>query len=122
MKRRISYFFFMTMMTITTTAKGAEAIDPKTAIDIALACQADSRKLCNGIIPGGGRILACLNQHRNELNQICAKAVAVFSLCLADWQKFCPDAGAKELGSCLGKFDTQLKPECRDLLAKIGAR
>jgi hypothetical protein len=35
-------------------------------------CKADIDKLCKGIRPGGGRILACLKSHQSELAPACA--------------------------------------------------
>jgi hypothetical protein len=35
-------------------------------------CKADAQKFCQGIKPGGGRILACLKSHQTELAPACA--------------------------------------------------
>ena len=35
-------------------------------------CGADAKKFCQGIRPGGGRILACLKSHESELAPACA--------------------------------------------------
>ena len=40
------------------------------------ACQADMQKLCSGVQPGGGRIMECFNQHKDELSAACKAAVA----------------------------------------------
>jgi len=37
-------------------------------------CAADAQKLCAGVKPGGGRILACLKQHKAELSDQCKQA------------------------------------------------
>lgn len=39
------------------------------------ACGADYRRLCTGVQPGGGRILACLESHAEALSPACAQAV-----------------------------------------------
>ncbi len=39
------------------------------------ACEADIRKLCAGVQPGGGRILACLKQHKDQVSDGCKQAV-----------------------------------------------
>jgi acetyl esterase/lipase len=38
-------------------------------------CRQDYRALCSGITLGGGRVAACLSEHRNELSPACRAAV-----------------------------------------------
>ena len=38
-------------------------------------CRADAERLCPGVPPGGGRIVACLKAHKLEVSVGCAKAV-----------------------------------------------
>ncbi len=35
------------------------------------ACRGDYRKLCNGVKPGGGRIIACLKKQHDQLSPAC---------------------------------------------------
>jgi hypothetical protein len=39
------------------------------------ACDTDIQKLCAGVQPGGGRILACLKQHKDQVSDSCKQAV-----------------------------------------------
>ncbi len=39
------------------------------------ACEADAKKLCSGVMPGGGRILDCLATQKNKLSDACKKVV-----------------------------------------------
>ena len=39
------------------------------------ACKPDFDKYCAGIMPGGGRIIACLNKQRDQLSDACKKAL-----------------------------------------------
>ena len=39
------------------------------------ACGQDYQKFCNGTAPGGGRIVACLNAHRDQITAACKKAI-----------------------------------------------
>ena len=39
------------------------------------ACLADYDKFCVGMIPGGGRIIACLKKQYDQLNESCRKLI-----------------------------------------------
>ena len=39
------------------------------------ACKGDYDKLCKGTMPGGGRVLACLNKQHDQLSDACKKVV-----------------------------------------------
>jgi hypothetical protein len=39
------------------------------------ACEGDAKKLCSGVIPGGGRILDCLAKQKDKLSEDCKKVV-----------------------------------------------
>jgi len=38
-------------------------------------CKADAERLCPGVEPGGGKIVACLKEHKEEVSIGCAKAI-----------------------------------------------
>ena len=38
-------------------------------------CKADVERLCPKVAPGGGRIKACLMEHKNDISVGCAKAL-----------------------------------------------
>ena len=38
-------------------------------------CRADFERLCPGVQPGGGRIIACLKEHKEEVSIGCGKAL-----------------------------------------------
>jgi hypothetical protein len=40
------------------------------------ACKGDYGKFCNGTAPGGGRIIACLAKHNDQLTPACQKVLA----------------------------------------------
>jgi Cysteine rich repeat len=42
---------------------------------LAMTCRADFARLCSGVRPGGGRGLACLQQHLSELGPDCRNAI-----------------------------------------------
>ncbi|MCO5065706.1 MAG: cysteine rich repeat-containing protein [Rhizobiaceae bacterium] len=39
------------------------------------ACKADYQKFCSGVMPGGGRIIKCLNEHIDQLTAQCQQVV-----------------------------------------------
>jgi Cysteine rich repeat len=42
---------------------------------LALTCRADFTRFCSSVRPGGGRGLACLQQHLSELTPECRSAI-----------------------------------------------
>lgn len=58
-----------------TVAHPALADDPLAAIRA--ACADDAQKLCAGVQPGGGRIVACLKEHKDSLSDRCKQAAGV---------------------------------------------
>ncbi|MGA7807729.1 cysteine rich repeat-containing protein [Bradyrhizobium sp.] len=45
------------------------------AISLMQVCRADYDRLCEGVMPGGGRILACLHLHASQLSLACAQVM-----------------------------------------------
>jgi hypothetical protein len=58
-----------------TATHSALADDPLAAIRA--GCADDAQKLCAGVQPGGGRIVACLKQHKDSLSDRCKQAAGV---------------------------------------------
>ena len=50
-------------------AASAQSSDPRGA------CKADYDKFCAGIAPGGGKVIACLNDKRDQLSATCKTAL-----------------------------------------------
>ncbi|KRR19965.1 cysteine rich repeat-containing protein [Bradyrhizobium retamae] len=40
------------------------------------ACKADYDKYCAGTLPGGGRVVACLNKQQHQLSDACKQVLA----------------------------------------------
>ncbi|MDP9012636.1 MAG: cysteine rich repeat-containing protein [Pseudomonadota bacterium] len=58
-----------------TAAHPAPADDPLAAIRA--ACADDAQKLCAGVQPGGGRIVACLKEHKDSLSDRCKQTAGL---------------------------------------------
>jgi hypothetical protein len=91
------------------------------------ACIGDYRRLCPGVLPGGGRIAACLNAQAEKLSQPCFQALAerglaltaALRLCRADYERLCSDVppGRGRALACLLDNRSRLSPACRNALS-----
>ncbi|QRG06274.1 cysteine rich repeat-containing protein [Xanthobacter dioxanivorans] len=61
------------------SAAGAQSVDPQQAQALRTACEADVKKLCNGVQPGGGRILSCLKEHKAEVTPPCQASLSALA-------------------------------------------
>jgi hypothetical protein len=57
--------------------QSAQADNQPSLAAIQAACAGDAQKLCAGVQPGGGRIIACLKEHKDELSEQCKQAAGV---------------------------------------------
>src|ERR1019366_3150896 len=55
----------------------AQAGGQPSAAAIRAACADDAQKLCAGVQPGGGRIVACLKEHKDSLSDRCKQAAGL---------------------------------------------
>ena len=60
-----------------TAVQFAHAEDQPSLAAIRAACAADAQKLCAGVQPGGGRIVACLKEHQDSLSDRCKQAAGL---------------------------------------------
>ena len=60
-----------------TAVQSAEAADQPSLDAIRAACAGDAQKLCAGVQPGGGRILACLKENEDSLSDGCKQAAGL---------------------------------------------
>src|SRR5258708_8219605 len=58
-------------------AQSAQAGDQQSLAAIQAACAEDAQKLCAGLQPGGGRIVACLKEHKDSLSDRCKQAAGL---------------------------------------------
>lgn len=55
---------------------GQSSATQGSANDVRAACAQDAQKLCANVPAGGGRIIACLKQHQDQVSDGCKQAVA----------------------------------------------
>jgi len=102
-------------------------------------CQPDFQKLCPDARPGpGGAIAMCIKQNRASLSDPCKSAIAeartawqaqsgpraaMRQACMADFQRFCPDAkpGAGGIARCIQQNRQSLSESCSTAVAQMRA-
>lgn len=52
-------------------AASAQEMSRQQMREVRAACEADVRRLCGGIQPGGGKLLQCLQQNASSVSQTC---------------------------------------------------
>lgn len=94
------------------------AEDYRADVQLYEACKADAETLCKDVKLGGGRVQACLRDHRKQLSWPCdyqlfrqesenaddvRLSVRLFANCVVDKRKFCQDIepGAARVKDCL---------------------
>lgn len=75
------------ILTLATAVLAAAAVAPSGAVaqvppqmrseamSLMQLCHGDYDRLCSGVQPGGGRILACLQNHASQLSAACGQAM-----------------------------------------------
>src|SRR5208282_4597216 len=69
----------LTVSSVSTARAGqsAQAGDQQSLAAIRAACAEDAQKLCATVQPGGGRIVACLKEHKDSLSDRCKQAAGL---------------------------------------------
>ncbi len=66
----------LTLCAVVTTAPSALAQDSTAADILRAGCAGDVQRFCANVAPGGGRIIACLKEHRDVVSDQCKQAAA----------------------------------------------
>jgi hypothetical protein len=78
------------------------------------ACRADTQKLCAGVSPGGGRIVACLRTNEAQLSADCKSQLGAAEACAAELKTLCPQAdGESALRQCARAKRSEISAGCR---------
>jgi hypothetical protein len=73
------------------------------------ACRSDARQFCKGERPGGGRIVACLQQHEADLSADCKAKLPEIAACSGQLKQVCGDAGTpRALKRCAAAHKAEL--------------
>jgi hypothetical protein len=77
--RRIALLVSLTVFSVSSARAGqsAQPGDQQALAAIRAACAEDAQKLCAGVQPGGGRIVACLKEHKDALSDRCKQAAGL---------------------------------------------
>jgi len=100
------------------------------------ACVNETASHCSTVLPGNGRLYACIYAHEEKLSEACDEAVAdvadqldiFFEIvryakqeCRADIQKFCSgiEMGEGRIYSCLKSNSKDLTNDCSEVIGRI---
>lgn len=61
----------VTTATLLATIANAQQLTRQQLMEIRAVCEADLRKLCAGVQPGGGKLSQCLQQNAASVSQPC---------------------------------------------------
>ncbi len=106
---------------------------------VANGCNAEINTYCKDVLPGEGRILACLFAHEDKLSGKCEyalfdaaaqleRAVAALSYvaneCANDLNLLCQDvrAGEGRLLKCLEQNDAKVSSRCKEAIKEVGLK
>ncbi|GAX78146.1 hypothetical protein CEUSTIGMA_g5588.t1 [Chlamydomonas eustigma] len=114
------------------------AEDFRSDVQLGEACKDDAANLCKDVKKGGGRVQACLRDHRLQLTWLCEEqlfrqeaedaddvrlSVRLFNKCLPDKKKFCGQSlpGNSQVKDCLEKNRNQkgFSSECKEEIDQL---
>src|SRR5450631_1323847 len=67
----------LTLVLIVCAALAAQSAQANDLAAIQAACADDAQRLCAGVQPGGGRVVACLKEHKDSLSDQCRQAAGL---------------------------------------------
>jgi Cysteine rich repeat len=117
----------------------AAAIPAELGEQVLNGCKTELARLCAGVVPGEGRVLACLYAHGDKISGRCDYALYnaaaqleraigamtyVASECRADLEAHCAgvDAGEGRVAQCLKDHASELSPRCDQALTEVGVK
>ena len=118
---------------------GRAQAEDSVADKVKKACNKELSTFCKGVVPGEGRILACLYAFEDKVSDACEYAVYdaasqleqaatalkfAASQCNDDLQKFCANVkpGEGRALACLNKNEKDVSQTCKDALKQTGLK
>jgi len=136
MKKNVIFIIAICAVLLLAISAGAE----QSLVDtVANGCKTELDTYCKDVVPGQGRILACLYARSDKLSGKCEyalydaaaqleRAVAALSYvvneCADDLGQFCIDVAAGEgrLLNCLEKNDAKVSSRCKEAIKQVGLK
>ena len=135
MRKTIAGSMLLGALLLAGSAGAADDVAGKLRKD----CNKELTTFCKGVVPGEGRVLACLYAFEDKVSDACGLAVydaalelekAINALkyaagqCAADLDKYCGDVrpGQGRGLACLKKNDKNVSQGCKDALRQTGLR
>lgn len=75
MNRTVRLACVAAVVTVVAGPAQAQQAGGGIAQELRQACQADMKKLCDGVQPGGGRLIQCLRSKQGEATPACQAAL-----------------------------------------------
>jgi cysteine rich repeat protein len=78
--RSVKFFCLLLSLTVSSVSFSALTTAAQSADQLAAirsACADDAKKFCSSVQPGGGRVIACLKEHKDSLSAACRQAAGV---------------------------------------------
>ncbi len=91
MKRDIAAFRINTIMCVVGFLGAWLCVTPLACAENKLPCAEDIAQFCKDVRPGGGRIIACLNEHEKELSSDCRSKLAELRYKIDEAKKVCAE-------------------------------
>ncbi|TZG33476.1 cysteine rich repeat-containing protein [Agrobacterium sp. B1(2019)] len=57
---------------VLASTANAQQMSRQQMLEVRSACEADVKKLCNGVQPGGGKLMQCLQQNASSVSETCS--------------------------------------------------
>ena len=136
MRKRVLFVLVFSIVLVF----GTQALAAETLVDkVMTGCKKELDTYCKDVMPGEGRLLACLYAYEDKLSGQCEYALYdaaaqleraltalsyVANECRDDLQKFCSDIqpGGGRLMACMDKNEKQLSARCKQAMKDVGLK